>query len=447
MTTSGIVVGTSAGVVGGLVGGFVDPVAGALAGGAVGGLGLAITSWRDRDRVAHMARQVQAWLDDGAGGHHRASAVVVHGDRVWRRLGVALNRVGERFDDQRQQLERQRPWRDDLVHSLVSAALLFDEAGHLVAANDAAREVLGLGDVRRPTTVVQALGSAALVDAVARARGGAEGHVEADAEVRDRQVRASVATVGGETLVIVTDRTQERRIEELRRNFVVNASHELKTPATAIHTLSEALEITAERDPSRVPDLVVRLREEAERLVRMVHDLLNLRRLEERAEVDAVAMDLVEMARDVVVELDDRATERSVSVEVAAPDTALLHGEPDDVRLVVRNLVANAIQYNRTGGQVHVRIAEATSEQGPAWALEVADTGIGIPQQDLQRIFERFYRVDVARSRETGGTGLGLSIVRHAVERHRGTIRVDSLLGEGTTFSVTLPARPPRDDG
>ena len=126
-----------------------------------------------------------------------------------------------------------------------------------------------------------------------------------------------------------------------------------------------------------------------------------------------------------------------------APEHAELEGEADDVRLVVRNLVANAIQYNRDGGRVDVRIVPATSTPGAAWTLEVADTGIGIPQQDLQRIFERFYRVDVARSRQTGGTGLGLSIVRHAVERHHGTIRVDSLLGEGTTFSVGLPATAP----
>ena len=256
-------------------------------------------------------------------------------------------------------------------------------------------------------------------------------------------MRASVATIGSETLVIVTDRTQERRTEELRRNFVVNASHELKTPATAIHTLSEALEITAARDPARVPDLVSRLHEEAERLVRLVHDLLNLRRLEERPVLDAATVDLAALAAEVLADLDERAVARGITLALDAPDHALLEGEVDDIRLVVRNLVANAIQYNRDEGRVDVRVAPATSAQGSAWTLEVADTGIGIPQQDLQRVFERFYRVDVARSRETGGTGLGLSIVRHAVERHHGTIRVDSLLGQGTTFSVGLPAVAP----
>jgi signal transduction histidine kinase len=147
----------------------------------------------------------------------------------------------------------------------------------------------------------------------------------------------------------------------------------------------------------------------------------------------------------VLADQDEAASRRGITLELHGPDAAHLVGEPDDVRLVVRNLVANAIQYNRDGGRVDVRISSSGSELGPAWTVEVADTGIGIPQQDLQRIFERFYRVDVARSRKTGGTGLGLSIVRHAVERHRGTIRVESLLGQGTTFSVTLPARPPQE--
>jgi signal transduction histidine kinase len=401
-----------------------------------------LATWLHRRRATRLADQVEQWTRRGAEGS-RGVAVAARSD-AWRRLEAALDRVGTSFDDQRRRLSHERPWRLGLVDSLIGPALLFDGKGRLVAANVAARELLALREEDATMSAMQVLGSASLVDAVASARRRG-GHVEADAQVGDRQVRASVAVVGDEVLMILTDQTQERRIEELRRNFVVNASHELKTPATAIHTLSEALEITAERDPARVPDLVARLREEAERLVRMVHDLLNLRRLEERTEVEGVPMDLAQLARDVVADLDERAVARGVELALHGPEHAPMHGEPDDLRLVVRNLVANAIQYNREGGRVDVRIGPGISEHGPAWAIEVADTGIGIPQQDLQRIFERFYRVDVARSRETGGTGLGLAIVRHAVERHRGTIRVDSLLGEGTTFSVSLPAEPPAE--
>ncbi len=430
-----------AGVLGGIVGGVASPMAGALVGGLGGGLGVGLVVWRDRRRVDRLASSVDQWTQQGT--DRRSAVVVDSGDPALRRLGAALNRVGGVFDEQRHRLQHERPWRLGLVDSLVGPALLFDGKGRLVAANTAARELLGLPDDATATmSVVQAFGSTPLVDAVTRARRHG-GHVEADAQIGDRHVRISVAVVGDETLAILTDQTQQRRIEELRRDFVVNASHELKTPVTAIQTLSEALEITVQRDPARTPELVARLRESSERLVRLVHDLLNLRRLEERADVDVTPIDLVDLARDVLVELDERAAGRHLTVELQAPEEAWMSGDADDVRLVLRNLVANAIQYNREGGRVDVRIRAA---DGPdrAWTIEVADTGIGIPQHDIQRIFERFYRVDVARSRETGGTGLGLSIVRHAIERHRGTIRVDSLLGQGTAFSVTLPARPDR---
>lgn len=443
MSRLAVGVAAAAGVAGGITGGLVDPAAGAAVGGVVGLMGAGAVTWRDRRRIDRLATQVDQWSRRDM--DRRSGVVVASEDPALRRLGAALNRVGGSFDDQRQRLQHERPWRLGLVDSLVGPALLFDGKGRLVAANTAARELLGLPEDESVTmTVVQALGSGPLVDAVTRARRHG-GHVEADAQIGDRHVRLSVAVVGDETLAILTDQTQQKRIEELRRDFVVNASHELKTPVTAIQTLSEALEITVERDPARTPELVARLRESSERLVRLVHDLLNLRRLEERAEVDAAPIDLVDLARDVLVEVGDRAAARHLTLELQAPDAAWLSGDPDDVRLVLRNLVANAIQYNQEGGRVDVRI-RAAEGPGTAWTIEVADTGIGVPQHDIQRIFERFYRVDVARSRETGGTGLGLSIVRHAVERHRGTIRVDSLLGEGTTFSVTLPARPDRRD-
>ncbi len=361
----------------------------------------------------------------------------------WRRrrrdraLADELASVRAELDAARQQLADVGPWRRDLVTSLAMPAVVFDGEGQLAAANDRARRLLGIVSRDTPVTAIQALGSAVLADAVARVRREQQ-TLEVEAEVGDRHVSASVSPVGEDTLVIVHDRTREKRIEELRRNFVVNASHELKTPAASIQTLSEAMEVTATRDPGRVPDLVGRLREESDRLVRLVHDLLSLRRLEEREDLDLVDVDVVAVVTDVIAGLDDRAREADVTLSLDAPESAWLQAEADDVRLVVRNLVANGIQYNRAGGRVDLSVTPVDD----GWEVAVADTGIGIPQQDLQRIFERFYRVDVARSRETGGTGLGLSIVRHAVERHGGTIRVDSLLGEGTTFRVHLPRVP-----
>lgn len=384
-------------------------------------------------RVRRLAARVNSWLGDQG---YRPSTIPGAGG--WQQLVVAVNAVGAAHQRRGTKLARERPWRRDLVDSLVSAALLFSEDGRLQAANDPARQLLGIPLDAGDVTVLQAVGSAALAGAVreVQERGNP---VTLDTEHGERDLRAVATKVGDETLLIVTDRTRERRVEELRRNFVVNASHELKTPVTGIQTLTEALAVTLQAaDSTRAPELVKRLQTEAERLAQLVHDLLDLRRLEDRSALERVPVDLAELARQVVVGQLDRATDHGVELTVDAPDRAFVAGVVGDLTLIVQNLVANAIKYNRRGGEVEVGIHADQGEQ----VLTVRDTGIGIPQHDLGRVFERFYRVDAARSRDTGGTGLGLSIVRHAVERHGGRIEVTSLLGEGTTFTVRLPVEP-----
>ncbi|MBS3941129.1 MAG: hypothetical protein KG028_09225 [Actinobacteria bacterium] len=394
----------------------------------------AITAWivaeaLESRRLGQLAARVGTWL---AEDEHRP--VRLSGGQEWRQLGVALNTLGAEYHRLANRIARERPWRRELVDSLVQPALLFSGDGRLLAANDPARDLLGIPIDAGRMTVVQAVGSAALAESVHEARISRQ-PVTIDAEHRGHELRATVSLVGDETLMIIVDRTRERRIEELRRNFVVNASHELKTPVTGIQTLAEALRVTLARDPDRVPSLLNQLGDEAERLARLVNDLLDLRRLEERGPMERVPVDLAELLRQVVVAQLAGAEQREVEIIVDAPDRAYVAGVAGDLEVIVKNLVGNAVQYNRPGGTIDVRL---TSDDG-AYVLTVHDTGIGIPQQDLSRVFERFYRVDTARSRETGGTGLGLAIVRHAVARHGGTIRVESLLGEGTTFTVVLP--------
>jgi signal transduction histidine kinase len=384
-------------------------------------------------RVKRTAEEVNAWL--GASEHQPLESR--KGDPAWHELELVLNALGAAYHRRGARLARERPWRRELVDSLVQPALLFSRKGRMLAANDAARAMLGIPIDATDLTPLQALGSAALAQAVREARrSGAP--ITLDTNHAGRDLRAVTTMVGDETLVIIEDRTRERQVEELRRNFVVNASHELKTPVTSIQTLAEALAVTLRNDPDRVPGLVTRLGGEASRLARLVGDLLDLRRLEERGPLERVPVDLAELTRAVVAEQFDRAAAREIEVAVDAPDRAFVAGVPGDLELIVKNLVGNGVQYNRPGGSVEV----ALGPRDGAYVLTVRDSGIGIPQQDLSRIFERFYRVDTARSRETGGTGLGLSIVRHAVERHGGSIRVDSRLGEGTTFTVILPVDP-----
>lgn len=326
------------------------------------------------------------------------------------------------------------PWPAQFVDALTQPALLFDGAGRLDVANRAAYDLMGLRPSSRQMTILESTASTGIADVVARVRTNRE-PMTVDVERAGRELRVSVSLVGDETLVVLADRTRERQIEDLRRDFVVNASHELKTPVTAIQTLGDAIAVTLPADPVRATSLVKRLNDESERLARLVNELLDLRRLEVAGPLERVPVDLAEIARLVIAEQLPRAESRQVRLELEAPERAPVAGVKADLEAAVKNLVANAVKYNRDGGRVEV----ALRTEGAARILTVSDTGIGIRQQDLPRIFERFYRVDTARSRATGGTGLGLSIVRHAIERHGGNIQVASTLGEGTTFTVTLP--------
>ncbi len=355
----------------------------------------------------------------------------------WAALEEAVAEVVASRDRASDELARLEPPWTLLVASIEGPALLFSGDDRLVTANPAACELLGIPAPIPDLPLAQALGSSSIANAVREARA-LGSPVQVDAEVRGRDLRATASAVAEEILVIVADRTEQRRVEELRRNFVVNASHELKTPVTSIRALAEALEVSVERGSERTPALLARLNEESDRLVQLVHDLLDLRRLEDVGPLERAPVDLVTLTEEVVGDLRPGAAEAGVELTTELGDRAMVAGVSEDLRLVVDNLVSNAIRYNHPGGHVWVRLRR----DGSAYVLEVADTGVGIPHADLQRVFERFYRVDVARSRERGGTGLGLSLVRNAVERHGGTVEVESLLGTGSTFTARLPIEP-----
>jgi len=434
----GLLLTPAAAVIGALLGRAFGTWAAVVLALLLGSAVAAFTEARQQRHVSRLAADVNALM-----GQAEHQQVRLGGAGAWQQLAVALNALGASYARRGQRLDAATPTVRDLVGSLTGAALVFGPDGHLLAANARAREHLGIPDVASgELTPAQALGSSALVGAVREARESSR-PVHVDAEVRGRDLTAVASVLGQDVLVLVHDRTRERRVETLRRDFVVNASHELKTPVTSIQTLGEALEVVLSQvgERERAGELVRRLREESERLAALVHDLLDLRRLEEGAPLEVVPVDVAHAVREVVEEITEEADGLGVTIALHLPDSAVVAAAKDDVALVVRNLVRNAVQYNRPDGvvSIEVRAADGFVE------IDVRDTGIGMAQADVPRIFERFYRVDVARSRETGGTGLGLSIVRHAVEGYGGTIRVVSLLGEGSTFTVRLPVDPDRD--
>jgi two-component system sensor histidine kinase SenX3 len=251
-----------------------------------------------------------------------------------------------------------------------------------------------------------------------------------------RTVTARVAPLSSRyVLALVEDRTRERRVEAVRRDFVANVSHELKTPVGAIKLLAEAT-AEASRDPEAVERFASRMLTESDRLSRLVQQIIELSRLQgdEPLETPAVVDvdDVVKRSVDITV-MD--ATSKHISVVTGGTSGLTVFGNAEQVSAAVTNLVANAVAYSGDDSTVLV----STRANGDMVEISVVDQGIGIPHEELDRIFERFYRVDPARHRSTGGTGLGLSIVKHVAATHGGDVRVWSSEGQGSTFTLTLP--------
>jgi two-component system phosphate regulon sensor histidine kinase PhoR len=229
------------------------------------------------------------------------------------------------------------------------------------------------------------------------------------------------------------------RLADMRRDFVANVSHELKTPLAAIRGYAETLRDGALDEPPTARRFTERILQHCRRLQALLDDLLTLSRLESVAGIENSAtsepVDLNAVVQRAVDLLAATARERQVTVEVEEETLPELRGDADSIERMVLNLLDNAIKYNLPDGEVLLRLAQADQHA----VLEVSDTGIGIPQESLARIFERFYRVDKGRSRDEGGTGLGLAIVKHVVQAHGGQVDVESRVGKGTTFRVRLP--------
>jgi len=255
-----------------------------------------------------------------------------------------------------------------------------------------------------------------------------------------RHVTARVAPLGSRlVLALVEDRTRERRIEAVRRDFVANVSHELKTPVGAIRVLADAVADAAE-DPEAVRRFADRMLTESERLTQLVQQIIELSRLQGDDPLEEpVAVDVDEVIATAVDTSAVDAQEKRIDLVVAGNPGLQVFGNEEQVLAAVTNLVSNAVAYSDPASTVTVstRAADGSVE------IAVVDQGIGIPPDEIDRIFERFYRVDPARHRSTGGTGLGLSIVKHVAATHGGEVKVWSVEGQGSTFTLTLPQHLP----
>jgi two-component system, OmpR family, sensor histidine kinase SenX3 len=260
---------------------------------------------------------------------------------------------------------------------------------------------------------------------------------------RPLAVRARIVPAGGlDVAVIVDDLTEARRVEAVRRDFVANVSHELKTPVGAIALLAEAM-VDGADEPGTVRHFAERVQHESQRLSRLVQELIALSRLQGAEPLpDPRPVSLRQVVHEAIDRVRLSADAKRIAIAYDEHDATVL-GDEGLLVTAVANLVENAVAYSPSGTRVAigVRATDAVAE------VFVADQGIGIAADDLDRIFERFYRIDPARSRDTGGTGLGLSIVKHIVTNHGGTTAVWSTQGEGSTFTLRLPLAQGTDTG
>jgi signal transduction histidine kinase len=377
---------------------------------------------------------------DAAPGSHddrldvsNALAVVLLGAAalawIWaRRQTLRADRTRHALEEEVAALEHVVTSRETMLATMQEGIVLFDADGQVRYANPAAGELLGRR-FRRGREV-----PARLKAAVAGVRNG-QGRSESLYETSGRAVEVVVTETdpAGSALLVARDVTAARETEQLRRDFVANASHELKTPVASIQGLASALDLAGD-DREATRRFVSMLGGEADRLGHLVSDLLDLSRLES----DAGPLEPVRLDHVVTEESDKllgQAHEAGLRLVVERPRPILVMGRESDLGQMVHNLLGNAIRYTHPGGEVRLSL-----KHEEAWAVvRVQDTGIGVPPADLDRVFERFYRVDAARDRETGGTGLGLAIVRHVAESHGGEVGVSSTLGLGSTFTARIP--------
>ena len=339
------------------------------------------------------------------------------------------------------------PGVDSVLAVLSSSAVVLDSEDRVLRASAAAR---GFGLVDGDQLVVGEL--VALARQVRRDGKVREGEIEVTTSrfagrtislaVRVASLGPSVGD-GGLVLMLAEDQTESRRVEEVRRDFVANISHELKTPVGALALLAETVQ-DAVHDPEAVLRFAGRMRQEASRLTDLTQDLIMLSRIQAAEPVpdpSPVELDLV------VAEALDRcrlkASARGIELAATGERGLVILGDEDLLVTALRNLLENAVAYSgdHTRVLVSTRLAGIPATGRSVAEISVADQGIGIPERDLERIFERFYRVDPARSRATGGTGLGLAIVKHVIAAHDGSVKVWSKEGAGSTFTLRLPLR------
>ena len=333
-------------------------------------------------------------------------------------------------------LRRERKEAHTLIEALVDGVIAAGPDGAIVTCNAAARRLLGYAD-SAPLPPIEELFHAKQAQELLRAALAGRDVERAELALDDRELLLDARPLtGGGVLLVLHDVTRLRRLEAVRRDFVANVSHELKTPLTSIAGYAETLaaQTSLDAEARRFAETIL---SNARRMQRLVDDLLDLSRVESGSwQPTPQRVDVERAVREAWSAVGDHAAAPRAELEIGiTPDARTLSVDPLALRQILTNLLDNAVRHTPPGG----RITVAAGVSREAVTLSVHDTGSGIPSEHLARIFERFYRVDPARSRAHGGTGLGLAIVKHLVEAHGGRVEAESMIGRGTTIRMTFP--------
>lgn len=370
-------------------------------------------------------------------------------------LSSALVQLQRNWQEKKQQMESVITEREILVDTLPDMLIMTDEELRIVRTNRSARMMFGqnlagkhLQEIFESDVLINAV-----ITVVESLKGREVDFHIAEPELRDIHAiieRFPIASKGGMAVIItLNDVTQLKRIQKMRADFVANASHEIRTPLTSIAGLVELLQGPAKDDKEAHPKFLGMMAEQAERMKNLISDLLSLSKIEMNAH--SVPTGEVDVKRVIKHEKDHfewAAKQKNIVINIEAADSlSKVRGEENELKQVLHNLIGNAIKYGNQDSEVLVS-ARVTSDlpRDPhfvkikrAMQISVRDEGEGIPKEHLPRLTERFYRVDSARTRKVGGTGLGLAIVKHILQRHRGVMKVESVVGEGSSFHVYLP--------
>jgi two-component system phosphate regulon sensor histidine kinase PhoR len=349
-----------------------------------------------------------------------------------------LNRMADRFNDYIASIRAQTEKIDNIIRHMQEGLVMLDGSAQVLLSNEAARNFLHIESDMNGKNFFHLVRQKKILDAVKQT---IEEKKPTVLEIRPKHGKNEVVRIllspvqkSPGAIMLLSDITEIMRAENMRREFTANVSHELKTPLTTIRGFAELIAEGMVQDKETLNKYAMLIKIESERLITLINDILRLSELEETAiPVHLEKVNLLECAKDVAELLRDNAQKRNVLLNVWGENACILAMQ-DSMKELVLNLADNAIKYNLENGRVDIHI----TKRGQKAVITVEDTGIGIPMEHQDRIFERFYRVDKGRSKKTGGTGLGLSIVKHITELYKGEIRLTSEVGKGSCFEISF---------